>query len=73
MGNLYFRKRAYHKAGFALARFHYELGNPRKSLSIYEDLYDDLNKPAGSPQITEYKNSCKENIERLMREIARKK
>ncbi len=73
MQNLVYRNKNYYNARFGLARFHYELGNLHKSLSVYEDLYADLSKAADSSTNTEYKNNCKINIERLMKEIARNK
>jgi len=73
MQNLVFRNSNYFQARFALARFQYELGNPEKSLSLYESLYADLNKLGDSSRNEEYRSNCRENIERLMRELASKR
>ncbi len=73
MKNLALKSRNYYQARFALGRFHYELGNPEKSLSIYEELHADLQGLADSARNKEYRKRCKENIERLMMELARKR
>lgn len=67
------KDRNYYLARFALARFHYELNNPAKSLSLYEDLYADLQGLPDSSEIKAYRESCKQNIERLMSELSREK
>lgn len=64
--------RSYFPAYFALARFHYEMEKPEKALSVYEDLYTQLQKKSDrSPEIKEYKRQCRENIQRLMQELSR--
>lgn len=60
----------YYSARFAVGRIYYELGEKKISLSIYEDLYSDLQKQKKSPQMEEYLKNCKINIERLMTELA---
>lgn len=72
MKDLAARDRNYFNARFALGRIYYELGEKRKSLSVYEDLNSDLQKQKKSPQIEEYQRNCKLNIERLMSELAGK-
>lgn len=62
--------RNYFDARFAIGRIYYELGEKRKSLSTYEDLYSDLKQQKKSPQMDEYIKNCKLNIERLMVELA---
>jgi len=65
------REPNYYQARFALARFYYENRNPSKSLSVYEDLYSDLNSRPESPKMEQYKKNCKKNISRLMMELSR--
>lgn len=60
----------FYRARFALARFYYENKELDKSLSIYQDLYTDLDK-MDSPLATEYRQACKENIQRITSEMAR--
>ena len=60
----------FYRARFALGRFYYENKDPGKSLSIYQDLYTDLDK-MDSPLATEYRQACKENIQRITSEMAR--
>ncbi len=66
------RDKNYYRARFALARFYYEKEEPAKSLSVYEDLYSDLSSKQDSPKIDELRKKCKENISRLMLEMAGK-
>jgi tetratricopeptide (TPR) repeat protein len=73
ISNLVARNREYYIARFALARMYYESGDPSKALSVYEDLYSDLQKQKKSPQIEEYLEKCKANIERLMIELSGKR
>lgn len=73
MEGLVSRDKKYYLARFALGRFYYELEKLERSLSVYEALYSDLQGLKGSSQIEEYKKGCKINIERLMRELARKR
>ncbi|HMB20201.1 MAG TPA: tetratricopeptide repeat protein [Spirochaetota bacterium] len=61
---------SYYQARFALARFHYENKQPQKALSIYERLYADLQKLPDSSQVREYRENCRNNIQRIMREIS---
>jgi tetratricopeptide (TPR) repeat protein len=58
---------------FALAKFAYEIGDPFRSLDLYESLYADLEKAPNSNTITEYKSQCRKNIQRLMEELSQKK
>ncbi len=67
------KDRNYYRARFALARFYYELNNPKRSLSLYEDLYADLQGLPDSSEVNAYRESCKQNIERLMLELSREK
>ena len=61
---------SYYEARFALGRFYYEDRNPQKALSIYEQLYADLEKQPESARVKEYRKNCRQNIERIMREIS---
>lgn len=70
---LVIRDKNYYPARFALGRFYYETGRPQRALNVFERLYSDLDSLAGSPQIDEYKRNCRDNIERLVKEIAEKK
>lgn len=64
------QKPTFYRARFALGRFYYENKDLNKSLSVYQDLYTDLEK-VDSPQAKEYKQACKENIQRITAELAR--
>ncbi len=66
------RDREYYSARFALGRFYYETGKTSRSLSVYEDLYSDLQKKKDSPVIKAYRKKAKENISRVMMELSRK-
>lgn len=67
------RNRNYYRARFALGRFHYEMNHPERALAIYEDLHTDLQGLPDSSDVRELQKSCKENIERLMTELSRKR
>ncbi len=67
------KNRNYYRARFALARFHYEMNHPERALAIYEDLHTDLQGLPESSDVRELQKSCKENIERLMTELSRKR
>jgi len=67
------RNPKYYIGRFTLARFYYENGAPEKALPVYEDLDSDLNKLPPSAIINEYKNQCRENIQRIMSELGSKK
>lgn len=58
---------------FALGRFYYEEGEPGKALANYQDLDNVLSKKPDSPMIKEYRKQCRENINRIMEEMAIKK
>ncbi|MGB4267638.1 MAG: tetratricopeptide repeat protein [Spirochaetota bacterium] len=64
------QKPSFYRARFALGRFYYENKDLNKSLSVYQDLYTDLEK-VDSPLAKEYKQACKENIQRITTELAR--
>ncbi len=64
------QKPTFYRARFALGRFYYENKDLNKSLSVYQDLYTDLEK-VNSPLAKEYKQACKENIQRITAELAR--
>ncbi len=66
-------KPSYHQARFGLGRFYYEDGNAQKALSVYEQLYADLEKLPESSSVKEYRKSCRQNIERIMREISERR
>jgi tetratricopeptide (TPR) repeat protein len=63
-------KPEFYEAQFALARFHYETGNPSRSLGIYENLYDEIRDKPDSPRMKYFRKSCIDNISRLERELA---
>lgn len=67
------REQKFYRARFTLARFYYEMKNPQKALSIYENLYADIKGLPDSTDVREYKQNCKKNIERIMLEISGKK
>jgi tetratricopeptide (TPR) repeat protein len=58
---------------FTLGRFYYEKGSLDKALQVYEDLNADLEKLPTSSIINSYKSQCRENIQRIMSEMPRKK
>jgi tetratricopeptide (TPR) repeat protein len=60
-------------ARFTLGRFYYEMGKLPRALSVYEDLNSDLNRLPQSEIINNYKQSCKENIQRIMSEVRKQK
>jgi len=60
-------------ARFTLGRFYYETNQLPKALSVYEDLSSDLDKLPPSEIINGYKQSCKENIQRIMAEVGKQK
>ena len=64
------QKPTFYRARFALGRFYYENKDLNKSLSVYQDLYTDLEK-MDSPLAKEYKQACKENIQRITTELTR--
>lgn len=64
------QKPTFYRARFALGRFYYENKDLNRSLSIYQDLYTDLEK-LDSPLANEYKQACKENIQRITAELTR--
>ncbi|MCX8123918.1 MAG: tetratricopeptide repeat protein [Spirochaetes bacterium] len=64
------QKPTFYRARFALGRFYYENKDLNRSLSVYQDLYTDLEK-LDSPLAKEYKQACKENIQRITAELAR--
>lgn len=71
MERLIAANRSYYPAHFALGRFYYEVDKKEKALSVYEAIYPELEKRASSSkQYQEYRDSCRENIERLMRELS---
>lgn len=70
VNELVMRDKNFYRARFTLARFYYELKNPQKALSIYENLYSDVNGLSDSKTVREYKQNCKDNINRIMLEIA---
>ncbi|HPJ37945.1 MAG TPA: hypothetical protein PLT75_05850 [Spirochaetota bacterium] len=61
---------SFYRGRFALGRFYYETGDTRKSLSVYETLYSNLEEAHSSPDVREYRRLCKENIDRLMQEMS---
>ncbi len=61
---------SYYRARFALGRFHYENKQPQRALSVYEQLYADLQKLPDSARVKEYRENCRQNIQRIMREIS---
>lgn len=67
------RNPKYYIGRFTLGRFYYENGAPEKALPVYEDLNSDLEKLPPSAIINEYKKQCRENIQRIMSEMGRKK
>ncbi len=72
MQDLVVKNRNYHMGFFALARFYYEMNKPEKALSIYEDLYAQLQKKSDESRlIREYKEKCRENIQRIMQELSK--
>jgi len=72
MEDLVSMNRNYYMGFFALARFYYEMDKPEKALSIYEDLYAQLQKKSGDSRLMkEYREKCRENIQRLMQELSK--
>lgn len=67
------RDRKFYIARFTLGRFNYEMNRPGKALSVYEDLYADLEKLPPSEIINDYKNQCRDNIQRIMSEVSKSK
>ncbi len=67
------RDKSAYIARFTLARFYYEMNNPDKALSVYEELESDLDKLPPSGIINEYKRQCRENIQRIMSEVSARK
>lgn len=63
---------AYYSARFAVARFNYENGDLSKSLQIYQQLRQDLDRLPDSAAINEYRRLCSENIARVTTEISAK-
>ena len=61
----------YYRAHFALGRFYYETNQLKKALTVYENLYSELEKKSSdSSTIREYREKCKENIQLLMQELS---
>lgn len=63
------REKKFYIARFTLGRFYYEMNRPEKALSVYEDLHAELEKLPPSEIINDYKNQCRDNIQRIMSEI----
>lgn len=71
MEQLVSRNSDYIRGYFALGRFYYELNKPEKALAVYEALHGVLEKKSDrSEEIKLYKQQCRDNIERLMRELS---
>ncbi len=71
MERLIASNRSYYSGHLALGRFYYDVDKKEKALSVYEAIYPELEKRASSSkQFQEYRDSCRENIERLMRELS---
>lgn len=62
-----------YRARFAVGRFYYEMNEPSRALASYEELYSDLQKLPDSALVKEYRKNCRDNIDRLMLELAGKK
>jgi tetratricopeptide (TPR) repeat protein len=67
------RNPKYYVGRFTLGRLYYEKRAPEKALQVYEDLNADLEKLPPSGIINTYKNQCRENIQRIMTEMAGRK
>ncbi|MBN2159400.1 MAG: tetratricopeptide repeat protein [Spirochaetes bacterium] len=67
------RDKNFYIARFTLGRFYYEMNRPARALSVYEELYADLERLPPSDIINDYKNQCRENIQRIMSEMRRSK
>lgn len=63
----------YYIGRFTLGRFYYDMGALEKALPVYEDLNAEFEKLPPSAIINAYKNQCRENIQRIMGEMAGKK
>jgi tetratricopeptide (TPR) repeat protein len=60
-------------ARFTQARFYYEMDKIPQALSVYEDLNADLEKLPPSGVKDEYMKNCRDNIQRIMIEVKKKK
>ncbi len=67
------RNKYNYMARFTQARFYYEMDRLPRALSIYEELNADLGKLPPSEIIEEYKKNCRDNIQRIMMEVGKKK
>jgi tetratricopeptide (TPR) repeat protein len=67
------KNRKFYRWRFGLGKMYYESGKPDQAMTVYEDLYADLQKLRESPMVNEYRNACRENISKLTSEISRKK
>lgn len=70
MRELVSKKNDFYDARFALGRFYYENSEPNKALSVYEELYSDLQKRAKSDDNTTMLKECQANITRIMTELS---
>lgn len=60
---------AYYSARFAMARLNYENGDLQRSLQIYQQLQQDLDRLPDSAAINEYRKQCSDNIARVTTEL----
>ncbi len=60
-------------ARFTQARFYYEMDKLPRALSLYEDLNADLEKLPPSQVKDEYVKNCRDNIQRIMMEMGKKR
>lgn len=60
----------FYPARFGLARFTYEMDQPDRALTLYQDLETDLAKASDSSEIIEYRKQSRENINRLLKELS---
>ncbi len=67
------RNKNNYMARFTQARFYYEMDNLPRALSVYEDLNADLEKLPPSEIIEDYRKNCRDNIQRIMIEVKKKK
>ncbi|HPP96037.1 MAG TPA: tetratricopeptide repeat protein [Spirochaetota bacterium] len=69
MNELVSKNSSNYMARFALGRFYYENGDLQRSLQIYQQLQQDLEKPPKSEIINQYRQECSANISKITAEI----
>jgi len=73
MRQLVEKNRDYIRGYFALGKFYYEMDRPERALAVYEALYAQLERRSDRvEEVRLYKQQCRENIDRLMRELSGK-